>query len=116
MWKDDLTVYTVANQNAPHNAPVAQNLSRARVQVALLALDEADGCDEAMPVFQQAAQHYPQDWFAWAGQGECFLKLNKFPQAEEALRRATELSHEPRVKEEWEQVRERMGLQPVPPQ
>jgi hypothetical protein len=116
MWKDDLTVYTVANQNAPHNAPVAQNLSRARVQVALLALDEADGCDEAMPVFQQATQQYPQDWFAWAGQGECFLKLNKFPQAEQALRRASELSHEPRVKEEWEQVRERMGLQPVPPQ
>jgi hypothetical protein len=116
MWKDDLTVYTVANQNAPHNAPVAQNLSRARVQLALLALDEADGCDEAMPVFQQAIQQYPQDWFAWAGQGECFLKLNKFPQAEQALRRATELSHEPRVQKEWDQVRERMGLPLAQPQ
>jgi hypothetical protein len=108
-WKDDLTVFTVAHEIAPHNEPVAQNLERAHVQVAL-GLDEAGRCEEAVPIFREAIQQYPQDWFGWAGLGECLVKLNDLPGAENALRRATELSHEARVKAAWEEVRARMGL------
>jgi tetratricopeptide (TPR) repeat protein len=81
----------------------------AQVQVAL-GLDESDRCNEAMPIFEQAIQQYPQDWFAWAGRGECFFKLNNLPAAEESLHRASELAHEPRVTEAWQQLRARMGL------
>lgn len=112
-WKDDLTVFTVAHQNAPHNAPVAQKLANTHVQVAL-ALDEAGRCDEAMPIFDQVIQEYPNDWFAWAGRGECFFKLGDLPSAEHSLRRASELSHEPRVIEQWQELRARMGLPSVP--
>jgi tetratricopeptide (TPR) repeat protein len=107
-WKDDLTVFTVAHQNAPNNAPVAQSLARAQVQVAL-GLDEQGRCDEAVPIFKQAIEQYPEDWFAWAGLGECFVQLKDLPKAEQSLRRASELSHEPRVSEEWQQVRSMMG-------
>jgi tetratricopeptide (TPR) repeat protein len=107
-WRDDLTVFTVAHQNAPNNAPVAQGLARAQVQVAL-GLDEQGRCDEAVPIFKQAIEQYPQDWFAWAGLGECFVQLKDLPKAEQSLRRASELSHEPRVSEEWQQVRSMMG-------
>jgi tetratricopeptide (TPR) repeat protein len=114
-WKDDLTLFTVAHQNAPHNEPVARNLVRARVQLAL-GLDEGGGCDQALPVFEDAIQQYPQDWFAWAGLGECSFKLNDLRKAEQSLRRAFELSHEPRVREEWQAVREKMGLASAPPE
>jgi protein O-mannosyl-transferase len=113
MWKDDLTLFTVAHESAPNNGPVAQSFSRAQVQMAL-GLDEAGRCDEAMRIFQQAIQKYPEDWYAWAGMGECLLKLNDLPGAEQSLRRATELSHEPRVKQEWQEVRARMGLSSLP--
>jgi tetratricopeptide (TPR) repeat protein len=112
-WKDDLTVFTVAHQNAPHNGPVAQSLSRAHVQVAL-GLDETGQCGEAVPIFQQAIQQYPHDWFAWAGLGECYFKLNDLAKGEQAMHRAAELSGEPRVKEEWQEMREKMGLSPAP--
>ena len=111
-WKDDLTLFTVAHQNAPHNEPVARNLARAHVQVAL-GLDQAGRCDQAVPMFEEAIQQYPQDWFAWAGLGECSLKLDDLPKAEQSLRRAFELSHEPRVREEWQAVRAKMGLAPA---
>ena len=114
-WKDDLTLFTVAHQNAPQNEPVARNLVRARVQVAL-GLDEGGRCDEAVPVFEDAIQQYPHDWFAWAGLGECSFKLNDLPKAEQSLRRAFELSHEPRVWEEWQAVRSKMGLASAPPE
>jgi hypothetical protein len=107
-WKNDLTVFTVAHQNAPNNAPVAESLAAAHVQIAL-GLDEDDRCEEAIPIFQQVIEQYPQNWFAWAGQGECFVKLKNLPKAEESLRRASEISHEARVKEEWQQVRSMMG-------
>ena len=93
-WKNDLTLFTVAHQNAPHNEPVAQNLARAHVQAAL-GVDERGRCDQAMPMFEEAIQQYPQDWFAWAGLGECSFKLDDLPNAEQSLRRAFELSHEP---------------------
>ena len=113
-WKDDLTVFTVAHQDAPRNAPVAQNLANTRVQAALALADE-DRCDEAMPIFEQVIQQYPKDWFAWASRGECLFKLNDLPGAEQSLRRASELSHEPRVTEQWQQLRAKMGLAPAPP-
>ncbi len=113
MWKDDLTVFTVAHENAPNNGPVAQSLVRAHVQGAL-DLDQEGRCDEAVPIFEQAIKEYPQDWFAWAGLGECRFKLNDFAGAEQSLRRASELSHEPRVKEQWQAIREKMGLPSVP--
>ncbi|MGB6495733.1 MAG: tetratricopeptide repeat protein, partial [Candidatus Acidiferrum sp.] len=109
IWKDDLTVFTVAHELAPHNAPVAQSLVRAHVQVAL-DLDDADRCDEAMPMFDDAIRQYPDDWYAWAGQGECFFKLDDLPKAEQSLRRAAQLSQQPRVNEEWQMVRQKMGL------
>ena len=112
-WKDDLTIFTAAHENAPHNGPVAQNLARAHVQVAL-GLDETGRCNEAVPIFEEAIRQYPQDWYAWAGLGECRAKLNDLPGAEQSLRRAAELSHEPRVREEWEAVREKMGLGSAP--
>ena len=48
--------------------------------------------------------------FAWAGRGECQLKGGNLPDAEQSLRRAAELAHEPRVTEHWQQVRAMMGL------
>jgi hypothetical protein len=112
-WSDDMTFFTVAHENAPHNVPVARNLTRAKVQIAL-ALDEEDRCDQAMPIFEQAIQQFPQDWYAWAGIGECLVKLNNLTRAEQSFRRASELSHEPRVIEQWQQVRAMMGLAPAP--
>ena len=115
-WKDDLTVFTVAHQIAPHNAPVALNLARAHVQVAL-DLDQAGRCNEAVPVFEQVTQQYPQDWFAWAGLGDCLVQLNDLPRAEQSLRRAAELSHESRVTQQWQRVRAQMeGLNTATPQ
>jgi tetratricopeptide (TPR) repeat protein len=114
-WKDDLTVFTVAHENAPHNRPVAQNLARTHVQIAL-SLDEAGRCDQAVPMFEDAIEQYPQDWFAWAGLGECRLKLNDLPGAEQSLHRASELSHEPRVREQWRAVRAKMGLPSAAPE
>jgi len=113
MWKDDLIVFTVAHQYAPHNDPANLNLTRAHVQVALN-LDEDDRCNEAMPIFDQATREYPQDWYAWAGRGECLVKLNNLPQAEESLRRAFELSHDSHIAEQIQQVRQMRGLPPEP--
>ena len=114
-WKDDLTLFTVAHQNAPQNEPVARNLARAHVQVAL-GLDDQGRCDQAVPIFEEAIRQYPQDWYAWAGLGECAFKLDDLPKAEKSLRRAFELSHEPRVREEWQAVRARMGLAATSPE
>jgi hypothetical protein len=112
-WKSDLTVFTAAQQNAPHNGPVAQNLANAQVQMAL-GLDQAGRCSEAVPIFEQTIKDYPNDWFAWAGLGECQVKLDDLPRAEQSLHRASELSREPRVTELWQLLRARMGLAPGP--
>jgi len=108
-WKDDLTIYTIAHALAPHNAPVAQNLANAHVQVALRLADDGR-CSEAMPVFEQVSQEYPQDWYAWAGLGECFVKLDNLPKAEESLHRAADLSHQAEVIQMWQELRAHMGL------
>ena len=108
-WKDDLTVFTVAHQLAPRNAPVAHNLANANVQVALQLADDGR-CSDAMPVFEQVSQEYPQDWYAWAGLGDCFVQGNNLPKAEESLRKAAELSHDSRVTQQWQELRAHMGL------
>ena len=107
-WRDDLTVYTVAHELAPHNDPVARNLANARVQVALQ-LGEEGRCGEAVPVLEQVTRDYPREWYAWAGLGDCFVQLNDLQSAEKSLHRAAELSHEPRVIQQWDAVRARMG-------
>jgi hypothetical protein len=112
-WSDDMTVFTVAHRYAPHNEPVKHELAKANVQIAL-GLDEQDRCDEAMPMFEEAIRQYPQDWYAWAGQGECFFKLNDLLKAEQSLHRAADLSHETRVIGQWQELRARMGLAPAP--
>jgi Flp pilus assembly protein TadD len=113
MWKDDLTVFTAAHQIAPQNEPVAKNLVSARVQIAA-ELADVGRCDEAVPTFEEAIQKYPQEWFAWAGLGECQFKRNDLAGAEKSLRRAAELSHEPRIVQAWELVRKKLGLGSVP--
>ncbi len=112
-WKDDLTVFTVASQLAPHNAPVAQNLANARVQQALR-LDEEGRCGEAVPIFEQVTRDYPQDWYAWAALGDCLVQLNHLAPAEDALHKAADLSHDPRVVEQWQQLHANMGLSNSP--
>jgi protein O-mannosyl-transferase len=109
MWHDDLTLFTTAHRLASQNAPVAQNLANARVQAALK-LDDEGRCSEAMPVFEQVTREYPQDWFAWAGMADCLVQLNDLVRAEDALHHAADLSREPRVAQQWRQLRERMGL------
>jgi Flp pilus assembly protein TadD len=108
-WKDDLTVFTVAHNLAPNNAPVAQNLANAHVQAALQMADEGR-CGEAIPVFEQVTQEYSQDWYAWASLGLCFVQLNNLPKAEESLHRAADISHDPKVTQEWQELRANMGL------
>jgi hypothetical protein len=113
MWKDDLSVFTTAHALARRNAPVARNLADAQVQQALLLEDEGR-CDQAVPVFRQVADNYPQDWYAWAALGVCQVQLNDLAKAEESLRRAAEISHDARVLEQWRQLRAHMGLPDVP--
>jgi len=114
IWKDDLTVFTAGHEIAPHNAPVALNLARAHVQAAI-ELGDSGRCDEAVPTFNQVIREYPQDWFAWAGLGQCQLELNDLAKAEQSLHRAVELSHDPRMTEEWQELRAHMGLSSSPP-
>jgi protein O-mannosyl-transferase len=111
-WRDDITVFTVAHEIAPRNEPVRLSLARARVQSAIR-LDEEGRCDEAIPILEETTREYPQDWFAWAGLGECFFKLNDMTRAEQAMHQASDLAHQPRVTEQWQQLRARMGLSPA---
>lgn len=106
-WKDDATVFTVAHELAPHNEPVARNLANTHVQAALQ-LDQEGRCDEAIPVFKQVTEEYPNDWFAWAGLGDCQVQLNDLAGAEQSLHRAADISQSSRVREQWQAVRERL--------
>jgi protein O-mannosyl-transferase len=108
-WKDDATIFTVAHELAPHNGPVARNLADTHVQAALK-LDQEGRCSEAVPVFQKVTQDYPQDWYAWAGLGDCYVQLNDLVKAEESLHRAADISRDSRVIEQWQGLRAHMGL------
>ncbi len=111
-WKDDSTVFTTAHELAPHNRPVARNLADTRVRAALLIADEGR-CNEAMPVFDEVNREFPEDWYTWAGRGICLVQANDLVRAEEALHRAADLSHDPTVVQQWQALREQMGL-PTP--
>jgi len=108
-WKDDSTVFATAHQLAPRNRPVAKNLTDTRVRAALLMADEGQ-CSEAMPVFDEAAREFPDDWYAWAGRGICYVHMNDMVKAEESLHRAADLSHDPTVMQQWQALRAQMGL------
>lgn len=108
-WQDDTTVFTTAHQLAPHNAPVARHLADTSVNEALRLQDEGH-CDEAIPMFEHVIQDYPDDWFAWAGRGVCYFRLNNLPKAEESLHRAADISHNPQVMQQWQELRAAMGL------
>lgn len=108
-WKDDSTVFTMAHELAPQNRPVARNLADTRVRAALLIADDGR-CSEAMPVFDEVNREYPDDWYTWAGRGICFVRANDLVRAEEAFHRAADLSHDPRVVEQWQALRAHMGL------
>lgn len=114
LWRDDATVFAMAHQLAPHNEPVARNLANTSVQSALR-LDEEGRCSEAIPVFERVLRDYPEDWYAWAGLGDCFVQLKNLPKAEESLHRAAEISHNSRVVEQWQELRAQMGLSNTAP-
>ena len=59
---------------------------------------------------EQVTRDYPKVWYAWAALGECFVQLHDLPQAEASLRNAAELSKEPRVIQEWQELRAAMEL------
>ena len=108
-WQDDATVFATAHRLAPHNAPVARNLADTSVQAALQ-LQERGRCSEAVSVFDQVIQDYPNDWYAWIGRGVCYVQLNDLPKAEESFHRAADISHNRRVVEQWQELRTHMGL------
>lgn len=108
-WKDDSTVFMIAHQLAPHNRPVAKNLSNTRVRAALLIADEGQ-CSDAMQVFDEAAREFPDDWYAWAGRGICYVHMNDMVKAEDSFHRAADLSRNPTVIQQWQALRAQMGL------
>ena len=108
-WKDDATVFTTAHELAPQNGPVARNLADTHVQAALK-LDQEGRCSEAIPLFEKVTNDYPQDWYAWAGLGDCYVQLNDLVKAEESLHRAADISRDSRVIEHWQGLRVHMGL------
>jgi tetratricopeptide (TPR) repeat protein len=112
-WKDDMAVFAEGRRNAPRNVFVARNLVRAHVQEAL-GWDVAGRCKEALPVFEDATRRYPDDWYGWAGLGDCLDQLNDLPHAEQALRRAADLAHLDRVTERWREVREKLENHSLP--
>jgi tetratricopeptide (TPR) repeat protein len=108
-WKDDATLFTIAHELAPRNGPVARHLADTHVQAALK-LDEEGRCSEALPVFEKVTSDYPQDWYAWAGLGDCYVQLSDLVKAEESLHRAADISRDPRVIAHWQEMRAHMGL------
>ena len=108
-WKDDATVFTIAHELAPQNGPVARNLADTHVQAALK-LDQEGRCSDAIPVLQKVTNDYPQDWYAWAGLGDCYVQLNDLVKAEESLHRAADISRDSRAIEQWQELRAHMGL------
>jgi hypothetical protein len=108
-WKDDATVFTIAHELAPQNGPVARNLANTQVQAAL-ELDQEGRCSEAIPVLEKVTNDYPQDWYAWAGLGDCYVQLNDPVKAEESLHRAADISRDSRVIEKWQELRAHMGV------
>jgi Flp pilus assembly protein TadD len=66
-------------------------------------------CKQALPVFKDAIQRYPDDWYGWAGLGDCLDQLNDLPRAEQALHRAADLAQQPQVTQRWEEVQHKLA-------
>jgi protein O-mannosyl-transferase len=107
-WKSEMAVFTAGHRTAPRNLFVDRNLVRAHVQEAL-GWDVSGRCKEALPVFENAIQRYPEDWYGWAGLGDCFYQLDDLPRAEKALRRAADLARQPQVTQRWEEVQKKLA-------
>jgi Flp pilus assembly protein TadD len=75
-----------------------------------LELDQEGRCSEAIPVLEKVTNDYPQDWYAWAGLGDCYVQLNDPVKAEESLHRAADISRDSRVIEKWQELRAHMGV------
>ena len=108
-WKDDATVYAIAHKIAPNNQVVAQNLADTHVEAAIKLGDEGR-CNEAIPILQQVIRDFPQDWKAWAAQGNCYIQLNNLVAGEDSLHRAATLSKNSTVIQYWQELRAHMGL------
>jgi protein O-mannosyl-transferase len=108
-WKDDATVYAIAHKIAPNNQVVAQNLADTHVEAAIKLGDEGR-CNEAIPILQQVIRDFPQDWKAWAAQGNCYVQLNNLVAGEDSLHRAATLSKNSTVIQYWQELRAHMGL------
>ena len=108
-WKDDATVYAIAHKIAPNNQVVAQNLADTHVEAAIKLGDEGH-CNEAIPILQQVIRDFPQDWKAWAAQGNCYVQLNNLVAGEDSLHRAATLSKNSTVIQYWQELRAHMGL------
>jgi protein O-mannosyl-transferase len=113
-WSSDMAVFTEGQRTAPRNVFVARNLVRTHVQEAL-EWDVAGRCQQAMPVFESAIRQYPDDWYGWAGLGDCLDQLNDLPRAEQALHRAADLAHQPPVTARWQEVREKLDSRTARP-
>lgn len=108
-WESDATVFSVAHELAPRNVPVARNLADTRVLAGLRLHDEGR-CSEALPIFEQVIREFPEDWYAWAGLGDCYVEQNDLLKGENSLHRAVDISHDPGLTEHWQELRLHMGL------
>jgi Tetratricopeptide repeat len=107
-WTSERAVFEAGHQAAPRNIFVDRNLVRTHVQEAL-EWDVAGRCKQALPVFKDAIQRYPDDWYGWAGLGDCLDQLNDLPRAEQALHRAADLAQQPQVTQRWEEVQHKLA-------
>lgn len=108
-WESDATVFSIAHELAPRNVPVARNLADTRVLEGLELHDEGR-CQEALPIFEQVTREFPEDWYAWAGLGDCYVEQNDLIKGEDSLHRAVDISHDPGLIEHWQELRLHMGL------
>jgi hypothetical protein len=108
-WTNDATVFAIANEIAPNNPIVSQNLADTHVQAAIKLGDEGH-CSDAIPILQQVVRDFPQDWKAWAAQGNCYVQLNNLVAAEDSLHRAAAISKNSTVIQYWQELRAHMGL------
>jgi hypothetical protein len=108
-WINDATVYAVAHKIAPNNPIVAQDFADTHVQEAIKLGDEGR-CNEAIAILQQVIRDFPQDWKAWAAQGNCYVQLNNLVAGEDSLHRAATISKDSTVIQYWQELRAHMGL------
>ena len=75
-----------------------------------LELHDQGRCPEALPIFEQVTREFPEDWYAWAGLGDCYVEQNDLIKGEDSLHRAVDISHDPALTAHWQELRLHMGL------